>query len=90
MIPDGFQYFLDDFWNFQQFSQSLTFAHFILGKMLQKYKNKYGHILKTYLFISHHFGNSKFPKMFDTTGHETGDTFYFPIQNRGILEILKM
>ena len=63
MIPDGFQYFLDDFWNFRNVHQIWTRATRIYHQNASKNKRKLGkHPFKNIIvFISHHLGNPKFP-----------------------------
>ena len=62
MIPDGFQYFLDDFWNFQYFHQTCTLTPLFLCRNASNNTKKYGNILKNIIFISHHFKIPIFPK----------------------------
>ena len=52
MIPDGLQYFLDDFWNFQKCYQLWTLGPCIYHqKYCKKYKNSMGASLEN-IFIS--------------------------------------
>ena len=41
MIPDGFQYFLDDFWNFQNVHQIWTLTPRIYHQNTKKYIRKF-------------------------------------------------
>ena len=64
MIPDGFQYFLDDLWNFQNFSQIWTRGPRIHHQNASKNARNDGIILTEYcFFISRHFGNPTFPAL---------------------------
>ena len=65
MIPDGFQYLLHDFWNFQHVHQ--FWARTPRTKMLQKKEENYGNIIKNIFFIFHHFGNPEFPNVLTLT-----------------------
>ena len=67
MIPDGFQYLLDDFWNFQFFYQTWTLTPLFYVEMLQIIQEMYGIIFKKYYFSSliiskfQHFQNTTLP-----------------------------
>ena len=49
MIPDGFQYFLDDFWNFQKNHQIWTHAPRSCHTNASKQIRKYGGIINKYV-----------------------------------------
>ena len=75
MIPDGFQYFLDDFWNFQYFHQTCPLTPLFLCRNASNNPRNLWKHLKNIIFISHHFKIPIFPKN-DTTGHQKcGTTF---------------
>ena len=48
MIPDRLQYFLDDFWNFENFTESGPMDPVFITKLLQKIYEKDGNILNKY------------------------------------------
>ena len=70
MIPDGCQYFLDDFWNFQKNNKIWTRALRNYHKNATQIQDKHENIIKTILFL--HiltFRNSSISKISDPTGH---------------------
>ena len=69
MIPDIFQYFLDTFWKFQSFCQTLTFSPLFHHQNISKNIGKDGKIFKVCFHIST-FRNSKIPHKMDTTRHQ--------------------
>ena len=58
MIPDGLQYSVGHFWNFQKNEQMPTRAPYSLQKDFKQYKKKYGNILYTYYYCK--YGNLHF------------------------------
>ena len=53
---------LDDFWNFQNVHQIWPLTPRIYHQNASRNIRKYAFILKICFFISHHFGNPKFPR----------------------------
>ena len=60
MIPDRLQYFLDDFWNFENLYFSLTFTPPFYHHLFLKIQENHGNISETYyLFKAPLSGNPK-------------------------------
>ena len=82
MINDGFQYFLDNFWNFQNVHQIWTFPLLLLCRNATQYTRQITETSLKHLFISHHFGNPTFPKIVTLPGIEhLKPIFSFVLQN---------
>ena len=62
MIPDGFQYFLDDFWNLQKIHQIWTRAHRTYHKNASKNTRHMDTSLQNIIFHISTFRKSKIPK----------------------------
>ena len=62
MIPDGFQYFLDDFWHFQHVHQIWTFTPLSLCRNASQDTRKTWKRPLQIFSIFHHFGNPTFLK----------------------------
>ena len=84
MIPAGFQYFLDDVWNFQNVHQIWTVHLFLYVELLKKTK-EYGNILKTYYFSYLNILEiQNFPNRY-TTGHQKCGTYLYVIFFRNMV-----
>ena len=64
MFPDGFQYFLDHFWNFKSAYQIWAFSALLVYRNVSyKTRKLCKHHLKYQFSLSQHFGNPKVPKL---------------------------
>ena len=77
MIPDGFQHFSDDFWNFQFFHQIWPRAPRIYHQNTLKNIRKYGIILKQYYFSYLNILEIQNFQIFDPTGHHKCVTYFY-------------
>ena len=94
MIPDGFQYLLDDFWNFQKFHQIWTRApciySFYYTKIIQIIlENIWEHPYKYYFYTSGLQQNCQFWKTQAPKNDEDPSNKIFKIVNIGRISIKK-